>query len=51
MDDEPRKQWVRPDEPAKLVALRKALTDLDIEYAISKRDKNLVNLNIWIGEE
>ncbi len=51
MDDEPTKQWVRPYESPKLVALRKALADLDIEYAIGKRDKNLVSLHIWIGED
>jgi hypothetical protein len=37
-------------KPAKLVALRKALTDLDIEYAVDKRDKNLVSLNIRINK-
>ena len=51
MDDEQSKTWVRPKEPTKLVALRKALHDLNIEYAISKRDKNLLSINIWLGEE
>jgi len=51
MDDELRKQWVRPEEPAKLIALREALNKLDIEYAISNKDQNLVSFNIWIGED
>lgn len=51
MEDAPTKQWVKPREPAKLVALRKALTDLNIEYAISRRDQNLISINLWIGDE
>ena len=51
MDDEPSKTWVRPIEPPKLEALRKALADLNIDYAISKRDNNLISINLWIGEE
>jgi len=49
MDDEPSKNWIRPKEPVKLEALRKALFDLDIDYAISKRDHNLISINLWIG--
>ena len=51
MDEHPVKQWIKPKEPDKLVALRKALHDLNIEYAVSKRDKNLISINMWLGEE
>ena len=51
MDEHPVKQWIKPKEPDKLVALRKALNDLNIEYAVSKRDKNLISINMWLGEE
>jgi hypothetical protein len=51
MDDEPSKTWIKPKEPAKLEALRQALADLNIEYAISKRDKNLISINLWVGDE
>jgi len=50
MDDEPSKTWIKPKEPAKLEALRKALADLNIDYAISKRDQNLITINLWVGE-
>jgi len=50
MDDEPSKTWIKPKEPAKLEALRKALADLNIDYAISKRDENLITINLWVGE-
>ena len=50
MDDEPSKTWIKPKEPAKLEALRKALADLNIYYAISKRDQNLITINLWVGE-
>mgnify|MGYP001572288506 CR=1 FL=1 len=50
MDEHPVKPWVRPEEPEKLIALRKALSDLNIEYAISKKDNNLVTINLWVGE-
>jgi len=51
MDEHPIKQWIKPKEPDKLVALRKALFDLDIEYAISKKDKNLITINLWVGKD
>jgi hypothetical protein len=51
MDDEPSKTWIKPKETAKLTELREALSALDIDYAISKRDKNLVTINLWIGDE
>ena len=51
MDDEPSKTWIKPKEPAKLEALRKALSDLNIDYAISKRDHNLISINLWVGED
>ena len=50
MDEHPVKQWIKPKETKKLVALRKALLDLDIEYAISKKDNNLITINLWVGE-
>jgi len=50
MEDEPSKTWIKPKEPAKLEALRKALSDLNIDYAISKRDQNLITINLWVGE-
>ena len=50
MDEHPIKQWIKPKETKKLVALREALFNLDIEYAISKKDDNLVTINLWVGE-
>jgi hypothetical protein len=51
MEPNPPAAWEKPEEPAKLIALREALNKLGIEYAISNKDQNLVSINIWIGED